>query len=358
MAEHPIDFVVTWVDGNDPNWLQEFNQYSPENKVMNGVERYRDWDNLQYLFRGFEKFTPWVNKIYFVTWGHVPKWLDISNPKIVIVNHQDFLDSSNLPVFNINAIEINFHNIKGLSEQFVYFNDDCFLLKYMSSECFFRNNLPVNAVISNIMHEGVIAPIVLNDLELINKNFNRHKGEKLTKRGIILKHFWKWFYPGYGFRMLDTLLLMYWKTFSGFVNYHQPQPFLKRTYKDVWQKEPETMQKVSASKFRSNSDVNQYLFRYWQFVTGNFYPDTVLNAFKRRKYVELRTLSDVEAACNDIESGDFQMYCINDSMSKGRFTERDVTAQEFSSCKKAINEALHKVLPEISSFEKVSCHEL
>ncbi len=349
--QHPIDFVVTWVDGNDPAWLAKRNQYSPANQQMNGTERYRDWDNLQYLFRAFEMFTPWVNRIYFVTWGHVPHWLNCQHPKLEIVKHEDFLQSENLPLFNINAIEMNFHRIKGLSEHFVYFNDDTFILQALKPEVFFRQGLPVNALISNIMHEGVIAPIVLNDIELINKNFNRHKGEKLTKRGIALKHFSKWFYPGYGRHLLDTLLLMYWKTFSGFVNYHHPQPLLKQTYEQVWLKEPEVMHQVSASKFRANTDVNQYLFRYWQFASGQFMPDSYANAFKRRKYIELRTVNNVESACADIASGQYQMYCLNDSMSKGRFTERDVTPEEFERCKLSINAALQQVLPRISKFE-------
>lgn len=352
MSDHPIDFVVTWVDGNDEAWLQELNQYSPQNSEMNSFDRYRNWSNLEFLFRGFETFTPWVNKVYFVTWGHVPDWLDTSNPKLVIVKHSDFLRPENLPVFNINAIETNFHRIPGLSEHFVYFNDDCFILKPMQPHHFFKAGLPVNAAISNIMHEGVIAPIVLNDLELINKNFNRHRGEKLTKRGIIKKHFWKWFYPGYGVRMLDTLLLLYWKTFSGFVNYHQPQPFLKQTYAQVWEKEPEVLNRVSKSKFRSNTDVNQYLFRYWQFVTGMFFPDSVKNAFKRRKYVELRTVGDVDNACMDIKSGEYQMYCLNDSISKGRFTEKTMTESDFNESKTKIIDALRTLLPLKSSFEK------
>lgn len=351
MKEPKVDFVVTWVDGNDPKWLQEFNKYCPENTLMNGKERFRDWDNLQYLFRGFEYFTPWVNKIYFVTWGHVPKWLDVSHPKIEIVPHSDFLQEKNLPLFNINAIETNFHRIKGLSEHFVYFNDDCFLLEPIDKSTFFKNGLPVNAAISNIMHEGVIAPIVLNDIDIINKHFNRHRGEKLTKRGIMMKHFWKWFHPSYGTKLLDNLLLMYWKTFSGFVTYHQPQPFLKSTYEEVWSKEPELLERVSASKFRSNTDVNQYLFRFWQFAKGTFMPDSAKNAFQRRKYVELRTLEGVERACDDIREQRFQMYCLNDSMSKGRFTERDVTDDEFTYCKDAVKSALNTCLPLRSEFE-------
>ena len=53
--------------------------------------RYRDWDNLQFWFRGVEKFAPWVNKIHFVTYGHLPKWLNVNNKKLNIVNHKDFM---------------------------------------------------------------------------------------------------------------------------------------------------------------------------------------------------------------------------------------------------------------------------
>ena len=46
------------------------------------VNRFRDCDNLQYIFRGIEEYMPWVNKIFFVTWGHLPKWLNTNNKKI------------------------------------------------------------------------------------------------------------------------------------------------------------------------------------------------------------------------------------------------------------------------------------
>ena len=78
-----IDFVITWVDGNDPLWLKEYRKYKGiEDEEF--VFRYRDWDFLRYWFRGVEENAPWVRKIHFVTWGHIPSWLDTSNPKINI----------------------------------------------------------------------------------------------------------------------------------------------------------------------------------------------------------------------------------------------------------------------------------
>ena len=75
--DNKIDFVMIWVDGNDPEWQKEKNKYdSSDEKGDNTIVRYRSWDNLQYWFRGIEKFAPWVNKVHFVTWGHLPPWLN------------------------------------------------------------------------------------------------------------------------------------------------------------------------------------------------------------------------------------------------------------------------------------------
>ena len=65
--EGPIDFIMIWVDGNDPEWQKEKRKYQPGNTADDREIRYRDWDNLQYWFRAVEKFAPWVNQIHFVT---------------------------------------------------------------------------------------------------------------------------------------------------------------------------------------------------------------------------------------------------------------------------------------------------
>ncbi len=126
---YDVDFVVTWVDGNDPVWQAEKAKYSPAKTSDARTSRYRDWDNMQYWFRAVEKFAPWVRKVHFVTYGHLPKWLNTNNPKLHIVNHKDFIPSKYLPIFNVNPIELNLHRIEGLAERFVYFNDDMFLLQ-------------------------------------------------------------------------------------------------------------------------------------------------------------------------------------------------------------------------------------
>ena len=82
-----IDFVVTWVDGADETWRREKAKYAQETGDDDRRERYRDWDLLRYWFRGVERYAPWVRNIHFVTWGHLPQWLDTRNPKLRIVRH-------------------------------------------------------------------------------------------------------------------------------------------------------------------------------------------------------------------------------------------------------------------------------
>ena len=136
--DQKIDFVIAWVDGNDPEWRREksdrISGISGFDRVDDREERYRDWDNLHYWFRGVEKFAPWVRKIHLVTWGHIPHWLNIEHPKLNIVRHEEFISEKFCPTFNSHTIEWNLHRIPDLSENFVYFNDDIFLLKSIAAE--------------------------------------------------------------------------------------------------------------------------------------------------------------------------------------------------------------------------------
>jgi len=99
-----IDFVITWVDMNDPKWKKDFSAYSgkidnSKNEVSEA--RFRDHGLLKYWFRGVDKFAPWVRKIHFVTCGQTPDWLDVNHPKLNLVNHADYIPNEFLPVRNI-----------------------------------------------------------------------------------------------------------------------------------------------------------------------------------------------------------------------------------------------------------------
>lgn len=258
-----IDFVLTWVDDSDPDWIADKNKYDTNNKLPS--VRIRDWDFLKYWFRSVEKNAPWVNKIHLVTWGHVPKWLELDNPKLNIVNHRDIIDEKYLPVFSTTALEISLYNIPNIAEQFVYFNDDMFINDKVNSDDFFVNGLPKDiGVMSPILpvQEGV-AHIVLNDLQLINKYFNR---------ADYLKYFTKFFNLKYGVNNFRSLMLLPWNRIMGFYDQHLPLPLLKSSYQEIWNRFPELMNDTLSHRFRDNRDYSVWLMRYWQLLTGNFVP--------------------------------------------------------------------------------------
>ena len=137
-----IDFVVTWVNGQDEAWQKRRAQYTPGTDTDNSECRYQDYGLLLYWFRGVEKFAPWVRKVHFVTEGHLPHWLNTENPKLHIVKHADYIPEEFLPTFNSNVIELWMHQIESLSEQFVYFNDDFYLTQPVHPKNYFKNGKP------------------------------------------------------------------------------------------------------------------------------------------------------------------------------------------------------------------------
>ena len=99
-----------------------------------------DNDELKFSLRSIEKFAPWVRRIHIVTNGQVPSWLNLKNPRIQIVSHRDiFQNQSHLPTFSSPAIECHLHRIPGLSDKFVYFNDDVLFFKPTSPDVFYTH---------------------------------------------------------------------------------------------------------------------------------------------------------------------------------------------------------------------------
>ncbi|WP_369309232.1 stealth family protein [Providencia rettgeri] len=173
-----LDIVLIWVDGNDPEWQNEYKKYS--NKYINGDTseiRFRDFELLKYWFRGIEKYTPWVRKVHFVTCGHLPNWLNINNEKINFVRHSDFIPKEYLPTFNSHTIELNLHRIEGLSENFIYFNDDFFIINKLENNYFFnlKNKLPKDCLIFNPIISGGISHIVMNNLDVIKNTIQKKR---------------------------------------------------------------------------------------------------------------------------------------------------------------------------------------
>lgn len=75
--------------------------------------------------RSIWKYAPWVRRVYLVTNGQIPSWLNIQHPRLHLVTHASiFPNASHLPTFSSPSIETHLHRIPGLSKHFIYLNDD------------------------------------------------------------------------------------------------------------------------------------------------------------------------------------------------------------------------------------------
>ena len=140
--EDAVDAVYTWVNGSDPVWAAVAAPvFAAAGLVEHDVRKltfadamahkFRDWNELLYSMRSIYAYAPWVRTIYVVTSGptQVPAWLNVSHPRVRVVHHAALFDdpATQLPTFNSYAIESVLHRIPGLSNRFLYFNQD-FLL--------------------------------------------------------------------------------------------------------------------------------------------------------------------------------------------------------------------------------------
>lgn len=130
-----MDIVITYVDGRDPVWQKDYEKYT--NKPLL-AKRFRDWGTLRYLMRGIEVNMPFVRNLYLVVSheSQVPKWVDKNVVKVVL--HKDFIPEEHAPTFNSTTLGLHLHRIEGLSDEYIYFNDDIFPLKECRREDFFR----------------------------------------------------------------------------------------------------------------------------------------------------------------------------------------------------------------------------
>ncbi len=328
-----IDFVVTWVDMNDPKWKKDFSKYS--GKIDNAKNetseaRFRDNGFLKYWFRGIDKFAPWVNRIHFVTCGQKPDWLDENHPKLNLVNHSDYIPNQFLPVFNSNLLEIYMHKIPNLSEHFVYFNDDFYIIDKVTPSRFFNNGLPCDiATFRKNTGLSQFERMLKNNIRLINKHFN--------KKEILKRDREKWYHPSYGSRSRLTKLLWWYDEFITLRTPHNAQPYLKSTFEDVWKHCEKELTEMSKNRLRSDTDYTPELFRTWQICQSNFVP---YNTYQDTKMFPLVLKS--KKAIKAILEQRYKLICLNDN----------VNIRNYEKVMQQLSNAFNNILPEKSSFEK------
>lgn len=333
----PIDFVVTWVDGGDTEWQKQrahyLNPEIPISEIDVKDTRYRDWETMRYWFRAVEKYAPWVNKVHFVTNGQVPEWLDLDAPKLNFVKHSDYIPEQWLPTFSSHPIEMNFHRIPGLSEQFVLFCDDFFLTAPVEPEDFFVDGLPCDSIEETPRTFGYHTPmnsVLTNDIIFASQHYNRKQCRK--------KHWKKWYSLSCPHAAIKNAIfgILNDQAFFGFNTHHLPQAYRKKTFEEVWDVDTKLLEETSSHRFRDSRDVSHCIMKYWQLLSGNFQP------YDKRKFGTIKRVdTQVDEICDQLLNKKVKTMCLIDT-----------DEVEFEAAKKKILAGFEAAFPEKSSFEK------
>lgn len=310
----PIDVVYTWVDGDDPSWIatkQEHEaeaagvEYHPE---ANHIARFRSRDELRYSLRSLEMYAPWIRNVYLVTSGQVPTWLDLTHPKIKLIRHDEIYDDqSSLPTFNSNSIISRLHHIDGLSEHYIYMNDDVFLGKPILPDEFFYPN-------------GIARVSISNNRRPFGKSSALDEPHFNLTRNIR--------------NLLDD---EFGTTISRAIK-HTPHPQLRSVHKEMEQKFLETYKATWASKFRHHSDiVADQMHHYYAQLIGRAVPT-------RLSYSYINILDDSYRGVmtNALRDRNRYTLCLNDSPVEGATPLDDMEVTQF----------LNEYFPIPSTYEK------
>lgn len=305
----PIDFVFPYVDNADENWINQYKDYCTSHNIKYDLDdvRYRNYDTLKYLLRGIDKCLPWIRNIYIIVEqeSQVPDWLNKDNVKIVY--HKDIIPEKFLPTYNSGTIEMYLKNISGLSEYFIYGNDDMFPITPMTKSDFFdEDGLPKLMVKKYQMGE--------------NWRPNTYQFMVLNSNYIA--------YDDLGLQREKNTIVR-WN--------HTITPMRKSTWERLFGKYKERIEN-SCSVFRRPKNITQELVNSWHFLSNNYSKDYTLKA----NYIGVKDIENQNALKQKIE--DFQVVCIND----GNIEQETLPFEEV---KKIILNTFEELFPEKSKYE-------
>lgn len=316
-VDFPIDVVYTWVDGSDREWQRSKSKAlhlsDTDSHIQNAVDeaRFADHDELRYSLRSIEQYAPWVNKVWIVTADQTPEWLDTSNPRVEIVSHEQIWpDVHGLPSFNSHAIEANINRIPGLSEHYLYFNDDFLFGRPVRPETFYHGN-GTSKLFESRAHVDFTA---VDDLD------NASTIAAKNARSIIESTFGK----------------TYSRKF-----FHVPTPIVKSVLADAEERFPEVFKVTRAAAFRQSTDiaaVGSFYFN-WAHAAGKAVSGRISYA-----YIDPATAQGRKRFAAAIARRQFDTICINDGST-------EETPEERIETDKFIRKSLGEFLPVPSSFE-------
>lgn len=282
-VDFPVDAVFTWVDGDDPVLAAERERHRGGTGEIaareTGASRYTDRDELRYALRSLHTYAPFIRHVYIVTDRQTPRWLDTSASGVTVVDHRDiFTDPWVLPVFNSHAIGTQLHHIAGLSERYLYLNDDVFFGRPAAAEDFFHANgiarLPFSPFQFGLGEPHPQEPAPNSAGKNVRRLIQAEHGRFITNK----------------FK-------------------HVPHPQIREVMEELERTFAEAVEATAASRFRSTEDIGMgaTLHHHHALLTGRGVP-----AEYRLRYVDVAT-DDARERLEELRtrrSHDF--FCLND----------------------------------------------
>ena len=297
-----IDVVYTWVDGDDPAWQRKKAEASPDaadapalHSESTHEARFRSRDELLYSLRSLDDYAPWVRNVFIVTDSQVPHWLNTDNSRVRVIDHTEiFPDDGRLPVFNSNAIISRLHHIPGLSEHFIYINDDVMLGRPVSPQQFFLAS-GIALVSGSRNHRPFGPPSVSVEPHL---NLTRNIRELLrdvTGRTVT--------------RAIK----------------HTPHPLTKSTMMELEELFAEAFDRTTRQKFRHHTDiVADQLHHYYALMQGRAAPSSLTYT-----YLTIRDDSYEPLMADLLMRRHRDSFCLNDAPVAGAKAISQDVVQDF-----------------------------
>lgn len=138
-----IDIVIPWLNPTE-KWYEEYKKYNDTELPC----RIRDLNTIRPAIRSIIKNLPWIRYIWLIVYDEEQhqnlNWEELKNEKVKFVYHRDIIPQEFLPNFNSMIVECFVNRINGLSENFIWSNDDMIFVKPIPKEFYFKNNKAVH----------------------------------------------------------------------------------------------------------------------------------------------------------------------------------------------------------------------
>lgn len=267
----PIDLVIPMVFPDDKEWLSCFARYHNGDAQQN--VRFRSWGDEELLIKCCKKYMPWLNHIYILLAreSQIQPWMNDCEG-VSVVMHRDFIPQQYLPCFASPCIEMFLNRIPGLSEQFIYANDDMFPLSPLEPTDFFRNGKACIHIREKRFpeHPNIFQRKCLYQQNMVGKPF----GKSYTR---------VWLYTGHSFA-----------------------PILKSACDEVMRRHGKEIMKYISPLRRTDHSFNQYIYMLYEYFAG-----LTIDHMPHVQYAGEGTATD--KLSDIIANPDAGIVCLNDN---------------------------------------------